>query len=110
MHPAKSEVGWSAFASDHLEDFPHRPEDQFSAEVVFVSILLLETLSPQIMCRWFPRLNFTAVLIAFAKNLKRFFQVYYDMFTFTPMEGAEGKARVCQGDFCCLAEWQQVSS
>ena len=70
MHPAKSEVGWSAFASDHLEDFPHRPEDQFSAEVVFVSILLLETLSPQIMCRWFPRLNFTVVLIALAKNLK----------------------------------------
>ena len=26
------------------------------------------------------------------------------------MEGGEGKARVCQGDFCCLARWQQVRS
>ena len=38
------------------------------------------------------------------------FKVYYDMFTFTPVEGGEGKARVCQGDFCCLAQWQQVRS
>jgi len=65
VHPARSEVDWSAFAFDHLEDFPDQPDGQFSAEV------------------------------------------YYDMFTFTPMEGGEGKARVCQGDFCCLARWQQ---
>ena len=40
MHPAKSEVDWSSFASNHLEDFPDQPDNQFSAEVASFSILL----------------------------------------------------------------------
>lgn len=42
MHPARSEVDWSAFAFDHLEDFPDQPDGQFSAEVTSLSILLVK--------------------------------------------------------------------
>jgi len=34
-------------------------------------------------------------------------EVYYDMFTFTPIEGESGRTKVCQGEFCCLAQWNQ---
>jgi pantetheine hydrolase len=35
-------------------------------------------------------------------------EVYGDNYTFVPIQGIEGRTKVCQGDFCCLADWQVV--